>query len=84
MPYWWLDKLRKANIIETKSDLYNPVNNIQAIGFILAEYKTMPRIKGTTDSTTSALRRYFGGNYKSYTNKIESEIGSIIFAKIYK
>jgi len=84
VPYWWLDKLRKANILETKSDLYNIENNIDAIGFILAEYKTMKLIKGTNDSTTSALRRYFGGNYKSYTEKIRNQIGSIIFSKIYE
>jgi len=81
---WWLDKLRKANIVETKSDLYNADNNIQAIGFILAEYKTMPLIKGTYDPITSALRRYFGGNYRTYSQKIKNQIGAIIFAKIYK
>lgn len=84
MPYWWLEKLRKAEIVETKSDLYNIENNIDAIGFILSEYKTMPFIKGTNDSTTSALRRYFGGNYKRYTVKIRNEIGSIIFDNIYE
>jgi len=84
MPSWWLEKLRKAKIIETKSDLYNIENNIDSIGFILAEYKTMPLMQGTNDSTTSALRRYFGGNYKSYTQKIRNQIGSIIFSKIYE
>ena len=84
MPSWWLDKLKKAGILETKSDLYEPATNIKAIGFILAEYKTLPLMKGTNDTTTSALRRYFGGNYRSYTNKIENQIGAIIFTKIYK
>jgi len=83
VPLWWLDKLRKANIVQTRSDLYDPANNIEAIGFVLAEYKQMPLIKGTTDKTTSALRRYFGGNYKSYSQKIRNVIGSIVFAKIY-
>ena len=81
---WWLDKLREAGILETKSDLYDPTVNINAIGFILAEYKTMPLVKGTTDITTSALRRYFGGNSKEYTQKIENKIGAIIFTKIYE
>ena len=81
---WWLDKLRQAGIVETKSDLYNAANNIQAIGYILAEYKKMPLVKGTSDPITSALRRYFGGNYKNYSEKIKRQVGTIIFAKIYK
>lgn len=81
---WWLDKLREAGILETKSDLYDPVVNINAIGFVLAEYKTMPLMKGTTDITTSALRRYFGGNFKAYTERIENTIGAMILAKIYE
>ena len=81
---WWLDKLRKAGILETKSDLYDPTININAIGFVLAEYKTMPLVKGTTNITTSALRRYFGGNKKKYTQEIENKIGAIIFSKIYE
>jgi len=84
LPTYWMSKLRKAGIIETKSDLYNPTKNIMAIGFVLNEYKKSPMLKGTSDSTTSALRRYFGAKkQRVYTDKIRAVVGRILFAKIY-
>lgn len=81
---WWGDQLKDSNIIETKTDLYNPQINILACGYVFNELRKLPLLKGTTTRTESALRRYFGGNYKSYSDKIHAKIGSIIFKKVYK
>ena len=81
---WWGEKLKKAGIIETKSDLYDPQINILACGFVFNELRKMPLKKGTTDPNVSAMRRYFGKNFKSYSDKIEAEIGAVIFKKVYQ
>ena len=78
----WGAKLKKANLLETKTDLYIIENNIASIGYIFAELKKMSLKKGTYDKTTSAMRRYFGGNYKNYSLKIKDKIGSIMFSKV--
>jgi len=80
---WWGEKLKKAGLIETRSDLYNIENNIMSCAFILNELEKMSLVKGTTTKTESALRRYFGGNYKWYSQRIENKIGSLVFSKIY-
>jgi len=81
---WWGKQLTKEKIIETKSDLYTPQINILACGYIFNEMRKLSLLKGTTNKTESALRRYFGGNFKSYSDKIESKIGSIVFKKVYE
>ena len=81
---WWGKKLKKAGIIETKSDLYDPQMNILACGFVFNELRKMPLKKGTTDPNVSAMRRYFGKNFKSYSDKIEAEIGAVVFKKVYQ
>jgi len=80
---WWGAKLKAAGIIETRSDLYDPQLNILACGFIFNELRKLPLKKGTTDPNISAMRRYFGANFKSYSDKIEAEIGAIVFGKVY-
>jgi len=78
----WGEKLKQNGILETKSDLYNIDNNIMGIAYILHELSEMPLKKGTHDKMTSAMRRYFGGNYKSYSTKIKDKIGTIMFSKL--
>ena len=80
---WWGEKLKKENIIETKSDLFGIRENILSCAFILNELKQKPLLKGTKNKTVSGLRRYFGGNYKWYSQKIENKIGKLIFKKVY-
>jgi len=84
LPIWWLKPLRKAGIIETRYDLYNIEENILSCAYILNEYRKMPLKSGVSTPMQSALLRYFGGNYKSYLNKIEANIGSLIFKKVYQ
>ena len=78
---WWGDKLLKNKIVETKADLFNISNNIEAIGYILNSYYKMPLKKGTSNKVISSLRRYFGGNYIVYTNKIQNKISKIVLHK---
>jgi len=81
---WWGKKLIKAKIIETRSDLFGIRENIMSCAYILNELKQKPLLKGTKNKTESALRRYFGGNYKWYSQKIENKIGKLIFKKVYQ
>ena len=81
---WWGEKLKKAGILETKSELYDIDTNIRAIGFVFNEMKQLPLKKGTVDQTTSAMRRYFGANFRSYSDKIKLKISQLIAAKLYK
>jgi len=81
---WWGKALKEKHILETKSDLYNPTVNITACAFIFNNMKNQPLKKGTNNPSESAMRRYFGGNFKSYSDKIKAKMGSIIFKKIYK
>ena len=79
----WKDPLKKNKILETKSDLFNPRININACAYIFNTNRKMKLLKGTTTKAESAMRRYFGGNFKSYSDKINKKIGSIIAKKIY-
>jgi len=81
---WWGEALKKAKIIQTKADLYDIDKNIMAIGYILNENKKKKLKKGTTDRTTSALRYYFGKNYKTYSQKIKNRIAEMVLYKILK
>lgn len=84
MPKMWLPELRKAGIADTKYDLFTIEASVMASAYILDVNRKKPLKKGVTNPMESALRRYFGDNYKSYTDKIASNIGAIIFSKVYK
>lgn len=84
MPKMWLPELRKSGIADTRQDLFTIEASVMASAYILNKKRKQPLLKGTKDSMESALRRYFGGNYKAYTNKIASNIGAIILTKVYK
>jgi len=81
---WWGKSLIKAGIAEVRSDLFDPEINIKASAFILNEFRKRPKLKGTTSKDESMLRRYFGGNFKSYNNKIDRKVMSIIRTNIYR
>jgi len=81
---WWGDKLKKANIAEVRSDLFEPKINIQAITFILNEFSKMEMLKGCKSKDESMLRRYFGGNFKSYSDKIDKKVMSIVRPNLYR
>ena len=78
----WGEKLRSAGIIETKTDLFDISNNIHSIGFILSKNKEMEMLKGTKSHTESALRRYFGGNVKRYSETIKTKMNELVYFKI--
>ena len=81
---WWGDKLKKAKIAEVRSDLFNPEVNIKAAAFILNEYSKMKMLKGTKSKDESMLRRYFGGNFKSYSERIDKKVMSIVRPNLYR
>ena len=75
----WGEKLKKAKILSTKSELYEIEPNIMAGSYILKVLKK--RYKG---NTIKALEAYFGkSNYaKVYQRKIIAKIGSLIEKEI--
>jgi hypothetical protein len=81
---WWGDKLRKEKIAYTRSDLFLPDVNIKAVAFVLNEMYKKPLLKGTKSKDESMLRRYFGGNYKSYSDKIDLKVMSIVKPNLYR
>lgn len=81
---WYSADLIKEGIAVTKSDLYLPSNNIKATGYIYSIMYKRAILKGANHRTMSALMRYFGGSYKSYFEKIDTKIGTIISRKLYK
>lgn len=80
MPKVWLDKDNKnklQNIGITKAkQLYDPELNIKAGSYILSLY-----IKQCNNDYSCALKKYFGGNYKSYYNKVVYSAGEYFFFK---
>lgn len=81
---WWHKQLKEANIAEVRSDLFNPETNIKAAAFILNEFSKRGKLKGTKSKDESMLRRYFGGNFKSYSDKIDKKVMSIVRPNLYR
>jgi len=80
MPKVWLDKdnknkLQNIGITKTKQ-LYDPELNIKAGSYILSLY-----IKQCNNDYSCALKKYFGGSYKSYYNKVVYSAGEYFFFK---
>lgn len=80
----WETKLKIAGIIDTKTDLYNPTTNIEAVGFIYNELKNRPLKEGSSHAAQSALIRYFGGNHQAYFKKIDEVIIQLFRTKFYE
>jgi hypothetical protein len=81
---WWGDKLIKEKIAFTRSDLFLPAVNIKAVGFVLNEMYKKELLKGTKSKDESMLRRYFGGNFKAYSDKIDIKVMSIVRPNLYR
>ena len=81
---WWGDKLKEAGIAEVRSDLFLPDVNIRAAAFVLNEMSKRELLKGTKSKDESMLRRYFGGNYKAYSDKIDKKVMSIVRPNLYR
>jgi len=81
---WWGKQLINAKIAEVRSDLFDPEINIKATAFILNEFSKRKMLKGTKSKDESMLRRYFGGNFKSYSDKIDKKMMMIIRPNIYR
>jgi hypothetical protein len=81
---WWGDALKKEGIAQTRSDLFLPDVNIKAVGFVLNEMYKKPMLKGCKSKDESMLRRFFGGNFKNYSDKIDLKVMSIVKPNLYR
>ena len=79
----WEPKLKEANILQTRSDLYDPAVNIKAIGLIYSELYKLPLKDKAYHPAQSALIRYFGGNYQVYFKRIDDVIVQLFREKFY-
>lgn len=79
----WGHRLKEAGIITTKADLFQIEHNIDAIGFIYSTLKAKPLHPKANNSIESGLIRYFGGGYRSYFDKIDTEIVNMFRNKLY-
>jgi len=81
---WWGEALKKEGIAQTRSDLFLPDVNIKAVGFVLNEMYKKPTLKGCKSKDESMLRRFFGGNFKNYSDKIDAKVMSIVKPNLYR
>jgi len=63
--------------INTKRELYDPQQNIKAGAYILSFY--LKQCMKSDNPYKCALKKYFGGNYNSYFNKIKMASGDWYF-----
>lgn len=84
IPELWEEKLISANIIETRSDLLDPILAIKACGYILAHNYKLPMHKNATSRDGSALLHYFGASNNSYFEKINAKVASIALKGLYR
>lgn len=81
---WQKEHLIKAKIAFSRSDLFDPKINIQATALVMDIMSKRSQLKGTKSKDESMLRRYFGGNYKSYSDKIDKKVMSIVRPNLYR
>jgi hypothetical protein len=81
---WWGNALKKANIAEVRSDLFDPEVNIKAVAYIYNAFYKMEKHKKASTQDESAMIRYFGGGYKSYFVKIDTKVAQLIRQKLYR
>lgn len=84
IPELWEEKLISANIIETRSDLLDPILAIRACGYILSHNYKLPMHKNATSRDGSALLHYFGADNNSYFEKINAKVASIALKGLYR
>lgn len=76
--------LIEKGIAKTRADLFYPDVNIRASAAIYNMYFQMPLKDGVKNQDVSAQRRYFGGNYKAYSDKINAQVVALVNAEIYR
>lgn len=81
---WWEKELKENNIATSRSDLFYPKINIEAAGLIYSILRNREQLKGTNSKEESALRRYFGGNFKSYSDKINEKMIKMIYESFFE
>lgn len=74
--------LKDKGIAQTRADLFYPDVNIKAAAAVYNMMFNLPMKKGTSNQDESAQRRYFGGNYKSYSDKINEQVVALVNAEI--
>lgn len=80
---WHHRMLKEEGIAKTRKDLFSAKNNINAVAVIYSTYYNMELKKGTDTRDESAQRRYFGGNYKTYSDKIKAQVAIIVTNALY-
>ena len=81
---WWGPELIKNHIIETKSDLYNIPNNIEATCYILSKNMEKPILKGLKTKQESAFLRYFGGSKATwYVDRVNKVLANLLKTELY-
>lgn len=76
--------LKAEGIAQTRTDLFYPEANIRAAAKIYNVYFEMDKLPGTKNQDESAQRRYFGGNFKHYSDKINAQVLTLVNAEIYR
>ena len=66
------------------SILFDPIINIKSAAFIMNEMYKREMLKGTKSKDESMLRRYFGGNFKKYSDDIDKKVMSIVKPNLYR
>lgn len=76
--------LIEKGIARNRSDLFYPEANIKATAAIYNMYFNMEKKDGVNSQEVSAQRRYFGGNYKEYSDKIQEQVAILVKSEVYR
>lgn len=76
--------LIEQGIARNRSDLFYPEANIKATAAIYNYYFNMEKKDGVNSQEVSAQRRYFGGNYKEYSDKIQEQVAILVKSEVYR
>lgn len=80
---WHSKMLKEKGIALERSDLFFLDVNIKATAAIYNKFYEQPLKDGVKNRDISAQRRYFGGNYNMYSDKINNEVLEVIKSEIY-
>ena len=81
---WHHKILKKKKIASSRSDLFQPEVNIRATAMIYNMFRKETLLPGIENSDISAQRRYFGGNYRHYSAKIDKQIVELMKVDLYR
>ena len=81
---WHHKLLKEKGIADSRSDLFYPDVNIRATAAIYNMYYNMPLKEGVKNPNISAQRRYFGGNHKEYSDRIDKQVVALIKSEMYR